>query len=141
MMTTLAYKDGVLAADTKITGGSMTFYGPKMVRTPCGGMVAAAGLSASATAFLEWMGKGQKGKRPGVKEIDAIWVKGDGTVWSINEHWPPVRIRGFCAAGSGAMAAMAGMEMGLSAQAAVELACKIDPETGGPVDTMEVEKP
>lgn len=140
-MTTLAYKDGVLAADTKITGSSMSFYGPKMVRLKDGGMVACAGDAAAMTAFLEWMAGGQKGKRPAVKDLDAILVKGDGTVWSITAHWPPVRISGYVAAGTGAQAALAGLEMGLDARSAVELACRIDPDSGGTVETMVVEKP
>lgn len=139
-MTTLAYKDGVLAADTKITGGSMTFYGPKMVRLPDGGMAACAGEAPAMTAFLEWVGKGQKGKRPAVSDIDAIIIKADGSCWSVTNKWPPVRITDALAAGSGAQAALAGMYLGLTAKEAVELACKIDPDSGGEVQTMEVEK-
>lgn len=128
-----------MAADTKI-GGALTLHGPKLVRMPDGGMAAGAGDCAPIAAFLEWLQKGQKGKRPAVKEVDIIWVRGDGSVYTITEQWPPVRVTAPVTCGTGAMAAMAGLKLGLSVKAAVELACEIDPASGGPVETMELLK-
>jgi hypothetical protein len=141
-VTSIAYDqaEGVLAADTKIVGEGTSYTGPKLRRLPDGGMIGVAGTIRQATGLMDWMEAGRKGKRPPISEVDAIWVRGDGKVFNINGSWPPVSMTGHVTCGTGAQAAMAVLKLGLGAVKAIEIACLVDPESGGPVETMSLEK-
>ena len=152
-MTTIAFRSGILAADSRVTvhteeGGARVFDCDKLFRkrgTFLGReqdvILATAGESASGMAFVDWFGSG--------RDVPDIFVHGDAdfTVLVLSEDglfefdkW----CRGekvkneFYAVGSGAKAALGAMHMGASARKAVEVACKVDPYTAGPVVTMRL---
>lgn len=130
-----------MAADSGVTGGGMKHRMAKLYRLPCGGMAGLAGDAAACVAFGQWLAGGQKGKRPSMKEVDGILVYGDLRAYSITNAWPAVPLEPPIAAGSGGQAALAGLLLGLNAADAVELACKIDPDSFGIVQTMQSIRP
>lgn len=150
-MTTICYRDGVMAADSRVTidsegGGARVFRCEKLYRVKtyngkrC--LVGLAGGSFDGLAFLDWLVS--KTSEPPQRLID-----GDAafTALVLNQHglfeydkWcrPERIIEPFYAVGSGAKAALGALHMGASARRAVAVACKIDPYTALPIVTMRL---
>lgn len=139
-MTTIAYKDGVIACDGRATAGDMivsdvtnkawvrgdvTFFG-------------AGEVGALEQAFAAWPSKTNSdiGEWEAlVSDEDGLWLCGcDGeTVFRIS-HDPAVPY----AIGSGMPYALTAMDMGGTAKQAVKMAAKRDTGTGGKVRTYKV---
>lgn len=155
-MTTIAFKNGVIAADSRVTvssdaGGDRNFHCEKLFRrrVTINGkeqevIMATAGESAPGSLFVEQFGSGKS-----LAEIREVF--GDSDVdftillvtqaglfevdkWCVME---PV-YEPFYSIGSGAKLAMGAMEAGASAARAVEIACKRDPYTAPPIVTMRL---
>lgn len=144
-MTTIAYRDGILAADSRLTvdhgSGARKHFCKKLFRkTITEGkkkfdvIIATAGESSPGMVFVDWYGSGKPVPdlflhiggdflclvlRPdGLFEYD-VYCRGE----EIHED--------FYAIGSGSMAALAAMHCGKSALDAVRIAARIDTYTGG----------
>ncbi len=139
-MTTIAFTDGVMAADTQETvGDALKLRGKKLARLPCGGVAGIAGNSDDCQRALNWL-QNPKGKPPKITDCWVLIAYGDGRVgmvvdrkWTFIPHTPPVAI------GSGSPAAMAAMVyFNASALDAVQAAAVVDPNTSGPFDVMQV---
>lgn len=144
-MTTIAYRDGIIAADSRVTygedGAARIHTCKKLFRkTITEGkkrfdvIIATAGESSPGMVFVDWYGTGKPVPdiflhlggdftclvlRPdGLFEFD-VYCRGD-------EVLDP-----FYAIGSGAKAALAAMACGKSAIEAVRIAARYDPYTGG----------
>lgn len=156
-MTTIAYRNGVIAADSQTTvdteaGGARYFKCIKLFRKIVKHastheeevVLATAGESFSSLVFVDWYGSG--------KDAPEILVHGeaDFTVLALTkdglfeyDKW----CRGekiaepFYAIGSGAKAALGAMHAGVSAKRAVEIACMVDPYTRAPVTVWSLKKP
>lgn len=150
-MTTIAYRDGILAADSQTTvnteaGGSRKHRCEKLYRKTIKQgrksfdvIIATAGESSPSLLFVEWYGSGD----PMPKMLETHG--GDFTCLILAPHGlyevdmmccPERVLDRFYAIGSGSKAALGAMHMGASARQAVEIASKIDPYTGGPITTM-----
>lgn len=139
-MTTIAYRDGAMAADTQETGDNVFSRGPKLVRLPCGGVAGGAGDSVQLQRALDWLAK-PKGAPPKVKECQVVVAYGDGRLgYYADPKWTFVPVRSPFALGSGSQAALAAMNhFGASAEQAVLAAATADPNTSAPVDVCRVE--
>lgn len=139
-MTTIAYKGGVLAADTQITVGlSYSYHIDKLVRVRSRyAWVGMCGDVPLFTPFLEWFEDDDaEVDSPCDGDSDdfcAIVLYDDGSVecydgGDLTAHDPkkPVAI------GSGAAAALAAMYGGASAERSVALASMVDLGTGSEV--------
>lgn len=63
-MTTIAWRDGVLAADTLFTdGGARCDYGPKIFRVGAA-LVGFCGSRAMGLRFRQWVAEGMRGESP-----------------------------------------------------------------------------
>lgn len=155
-MTTIAYKNGVVAADSRVTvesesGGARNFRTEKLFRrtvhingVPKNVILATAGESAPGSLFVEQWASGKS--LPEIREAFA-YTEPDFTILVVSEdglfevdRWcvmEPV-YEPFYAIGSGSKVAMGAMEAGASAQKAVEIACRRDPYTAPPVVTMRL---
>jgi hypothetical protein len=155
-MTTIAFKNGVIAADSRVTvesdaGGARNFDTKKLFRATVdikgtfkGVILATAGESAPGSLFVEQWSTGKS-----LTEIRELFTysEADFTILVVSEDglfevdkWcilEPV-YEPFYAIGSGSKLAMGAMEAGASAQKAVEIACKRDPYTALPVVTMRL---
>jgi ATP-dependent protease HslVU (ClpYQ) peptidase subunit len=152
-MTTIAYRDGIIAADSQVTheaagdksgAGSHKHTCQKLYTKKAFGyhaVIATAGESAPGMLFVDWYGK--KGKPPEVlhdTDFTCLVLDEDG-LWEFNSFCRAEKIEEpFYAIGSGAKAALGAMHMGASAIEAVEIAKKIDPYTGGKVTWMRQPK-
>ena len=153
-MTTIAYRDGIMAADSRTTvdseaGGSRHFRCEKLyaVKGKTGHAVAIVGLageSAPGLVFLDWY-------RSGAKTGDARLLDGEADFTALvltrkglfeYDKWcrgERVQER-FYAIGSGAKAALGAMHMGADARKAVMVACRVDPFSAPPIVTMAIGK-
>jgi 20S proteasome alpha/beta subunit len=144
-MTTIAYKDGILVADTQLTSGDRKFRCEKLHRFASGDLFAGAGGLSDVLKLRRWVADGCPNETPEFSEradVECIWVKVDGTVLFVDQDCEPMRITDTAVSiGSGSQYAMAAMECGLSAEEAIGIAAKFDPATSLPVMTMQVRKP
>lgn len=150
-MTTIVYRDGIMAADSRCTmnteaGGSRVSKCEKLYRKTTVDkedvIIGLAGDSGPGLVFLDWFGTG-------VKEPPASLIEGDGDFTALvlrraglfeYDKWcRGEQVRGrFYAVGSGAKAALGALYMGASAKRAVQIACKIDPYSAGPIVQMSI---
>lgn len=134
-MTTIAYKDGVIAYDSRITLGTIIEHDDyeKLVESK-GVKFILTGATGDFPRLIEaYFGATHK-------NLDASGLAFDGEkIWRIGHNnyggfWkiavPPSSV---CALGSGMPHAMTAMDMGASAAVAVEMAKKRDTGTGGQV--------
>jgi hypothetical protein len=138
-MTTIAYRNGVLAADTALSYGCMLGGATKIVRCAEGVLAGAAGTGGYNTAFLQWAAHTPRDTEPPkAKRLEDIMDRGvlffpDGLVQIFEEDGlyecrPP-----YYAFGSGKAEALGAMFAGADAETAVRAAIEHDPHTGGAV--------
>lgn len=142
-MTTIAYRAGILAADTRSTDDG---YHPGIVRCEKlfrvdGDIIATAGDDAPGMVFVDWYPK-RKTRKPPTKLIDGdadfccLVLTKEGLLWYDKWCRPGKVMHDFYSIGSGASYAMGRMDGGASAYEAVETAMKYDCYTGGEIVTM-----
>lgn len=140
-MTTIAYKDGVLAADTLATcNGYLEGRQTKIARVGKA-LVGAVGSTPMCNRFRGWVAAGMTGESPfeGKDEGNGIVVTPDGVivVWSHLGPWA-VQDRPYYALGSGEQIAVGAMAAGASAEEAVRIAMRHDTISGGDVMVLRV---
>jgi ATP-dependent protease HslVU (ClpYQ) peptidase subunit len=140
-LTTIAYRDGQMAADTQVIAGS-TIIPSKVVkiarRKKDGALAAACGNLTFLFAFLEWFLAGEKGEGPPLDEGDrGIIARGKGKPLEVFENtgffeYTPE----YAAFGSGMEFAIGAMHHGATAFEALQAAVKHDPGSGGEITVM-----
>jgi len=153
-MTTIAYRDGIIAADSRVTYGEdqqarihtckklfrkRVTQGKKSFDV----IIATAGESSPGLVFVDWYGSG--------KPVPDIFLHLGGdflclvlTPSGLFEY--DVYCRGdevsddFYAIGSGAGVALGAMHCGKSAVEAVRIAARVDPYTGGRINSESLVK-
>jgi hypothetical protein len=151
-MTCIAFKDGVMAADTMLSSHNAQNRAQKLVRLPDGGVAGGCGHWSRAYSGLKYLADGgDPDGRPnprvteGPPNIDGatlLVAKPDGTLWLIEDEFPAFPLRDKVASvGCGADAALMAMGLGLSAADAVAKVTRQDVLCGDPVQSMAVEWP
>ena len=142
-MTTIAYRDGVLAVDTAITSDNGVCRGrvSKLRRTPSGLLFAICGQAGLSDVFSRWLEDGADPlQRPTLNDksdFAALVVFSDSRVAAFSERFvAQFLIADFHAMGSGNELALGAMAMGASAEEAVRVACRFDVWSREPVETM-----
>lgn len=136
-MTTIVacFKERVMLSDSRTTDEDAGIkWTTRKIEKINGALYGAAGDCIDIEAFIAWL-RGERKRRP--KITDAGF-----TAMELNEKgillWD-YRLKPFAvgidrhAIGSGAMAALAALEMGADAKTAIEIACKIDTGSEGPI--------
>lgn len=139
-MTTIAYRDGVLAADSRITAGNLIVPGGfyKIRRLPCGSLFAGCGIVDNIERLLESIISDDD--PPSVRNTTAVQIDPKGSMWTY-EGYVWVRQRGpYGAWGSGSAFAYGALAMGASAKDAVRVAIKFDSGSGGPVRAASIKE-
>lgn len=141
-MSTVAYKDSILAADSRAYGGSWCpSPGSKQKIHEFKGV--RFGISSSkigqAEKFMDWV-RSEAGADALTGELSfrALMLNEAGELFLFDSSpWAsgPIRSK-FYAIGTGAEYAMGAMAAGASAKEAVKIACKLDPHSGLPVRTL-----
>lgn len=148
-MTVIAYKAGVMAADTMLSAYNSQHRAQKIVRLPDGGVAGGCGQWNRAWAGLKYLADGgDMDARPnprlpeGPPDIDGatlLVAKPDGSLWLIEDEFPAFPIRDVVASvGCGSDAALMAMNLGHSAVQAVAAVARQDLLCGDPVQSMDV---
>lgn len=138
-MTTIAVdSDGLVAADTQLTGGNYIVRVQKIVRLPDGGVAAGSGLWAAAYRGLKWLADGGHGDPPEIEGAQIVVVKPDGTILLAEGELPayPIIDRTI-ALGCGCDLARQAMADGMNALEAVAKACELDAKSSAPLQSMQ----
>lgn len=139
-MTTVAAKDGCMAADTQLTGEYRVRV-QKIVQLPDGALVGGAGVWHRCWSAMLWMLGGEQGDPPKLKDSGLLIMKPDGSLWLVEEEFPAFPLLDTAAAiGSGSAVAMTAMASGLDAGQAVKAAAKLDCHTSDPVQMLRLPK-
>jgi len=138
-MTTIAWDGTTLAADRRISSGTVTYSTTKIRQTGDGRLIGATGDFGVCSEMLDWLDKG--GTRPCCQDSErwasALEIMPDGACWMHNRDSRWLVEDAFVAIGSGRDYAMATMALGYSAEKAIEIASRFDPGTGNGIDTLE----
>jgi ATP-dependent HslUV protease subunit HslV len=142
-MTTIAWRFGLLAADGRVTDAGLivTDQCKKITKLSDGSLFALCGDDLLEERLIEYLENCEDGPPPQGKDFTAILVETDGTVKVFNgsgDRFLPYPYQDFAAWGSGADFAYGAMEVGASAQLAVEAACRRNQFSGG---SIQVEAP
>lgn len=147
-MTTIAYKDGILAGDTMMTRGDEKSIGVQKVFKSKHFLIGFAGGYSSIVPLLHWVDNYEMSGQDSPNNMHRTWdavthlgsdyhvlfVTRAGVLWTGTESSPPVCLPNkFDASGSGSEFATGAMAAGASAVEAVRIASKYDIYTGGPV--------
>lgn len=143
-MTTIAYRAGVLAADSLISYQSYT-NGSRPKITTCGDfLVAMAGPARYRRPLEEWIMEGHPPDQVPKVLIDnedkfnALIVDKDGLAHEFDNGFLLPVFADYTAVGSGSLLALGAMAHGASAEEAVIAACLHDKSSGGPVSAMPI---
>lgn len=143
-MTTIAYKDGVLAADTGVeVNGIYVGKVSKIITNDYGQMGSLAGRMSDLGIFERWMKAGaDKDELPQFtsEKAEAFLVNKDGSTEYITSLGFFTIDSPYHAEGSGFELAMGAMEAGATAIQAVEIAIKLDIGSHGPVTQARLKK-
>lgn len=142
-MTTIAYRDGVLAADTAMCqGGVIVGSVVKIALRDDGDMCGAAGDASYNAAFRIWFLGGESGNPPDAKHEQDSFDRGvifrkTGTIdvfeprGKFSVHAP------YFAFGSGKESALGAMFAGADAETAIRAAIQFDPHTDGEITVLK----
>ncbi|WP_315782340.1 hypothetical protein [Bradyrhizobium sp. SZCCHNPS1003] len=134
-MTTIAYKNGVMVADTRIIKGStITGQITKIVRRDDGALCGGSGNLNWVQAFHRWFLDGEEGEPPELGDYDCgLIARKDSAEVEMFETGGSFRFEpNWVAIGSGKEYAYGAMCAGADADEAVEIACIYDPGSAGP---------
>lgn len=143
-MTTIVWRDGILAADTRAYSGSKTVIGlkSKIHRLHDGRLI---GCSTSKVGVSEKLIRlvrehGTDFTFEDEIPVQAMVINGDGSFFYFNDQdgfSGPIRAE-YAAIGSGEDFALGALKMGTSAVKAVEIACELDVWSGGEIETLSL---
>lgn len=144
-MTTIAYRNGMIAADSAMLSGSaLSGEIVKIARRKDGALAGAAGDAAYCSLFLGWFRRGERGRGPVAREgqnwIDrAAIIRRDRTIEIFEPHGTFACQAPYYALGSGKEFALGAMFAGADAETAVRAAVAHDPYTDGRILVMRAE--
>lgn len=145
-MTTIAYKDGILAADSQLTVGKNIKMDsdPKIYTLPNGVILAPAGDSDKITAASKFFSQpdweDKIDEAPNFKKgFEALVVSKGRIYYCFNNCIVTPMCHRFFALGSGWQIANAAMHSGLSAEEAVKFASELDIYTNNKVQLVNVQ--
>ncbi|MDO9334945.1 MAG: hypothetical protein Q7T61_00960 [Caulobacter sp.] len=140
-MTTVAYRDGVLAADTLATWGDNRDGRVTKIAKRGSVLAAISGSLSHGQAFLDWFRSGMKGDPPPMGDTDGSYAHGhliteDGWIcmWG-PRGWERSKAHMY-AAGTGMEFAKGAMSAGLSPSEAVAVAIQHDTKSGGEITVL-----
>lgn len=141
-MTTIAYRDGIIAADRLVTAGNMRAGFVTKIFAAHDMVVGISGSLSDLGLFQMWFNSELLDTVPSFSdEVDGIVVDADHNIFYIGAKGNRVMVAGeYAAVGSGEEYAMAAMAMGADARKAVEIAIQLDTLSGGGIDVLTAPK-
>lgn len=138
-MTTLSYRDGIVAWDSQLTEGNSKYAAPKGVKNDeVGVIIGLVGVAHAGWSLIDWVLRGRDGPPPERHKRDDFelllyWRTGDLELMDPYARTMPLDPGRFYAFGSGQQAALAALHLGCDATKAVEIASLCDSGTSTPV--------
>lgn len=142
-MTVVAWRSGVLAADTLAMNGLKTRQS-KLRRLSDGRIMGFAGTLVDCIEFVRWLNSDVDELPDWLRDAEhtALVIDGDGTPHVYQSGCGPIDIgEEYVAIGCGAHVAYGAMYMGGTAEDAVRAAIQWDGGCGGEVETMRLSCP
>lgn len=143
-MTTIAYKDGILAVDTQITDlGMVRTDVRKLYVFPGLGAIAFCGTGLCYDNVARWIFNGCRGEKPFSPNPEMTWsayyVTLGGLIFRAcsDVDLQVLEKNKFESDGSGGVIARTAMHLGLSSFDALKTACQLDPHTCGPISWFD----
>lgn len=138
-MTTFAYKDGVLAVDSRMVLVNWVDPTPqKKFRVLKDSVAVGCGIWSEVTSFIDWLAKDEEGERPQLSETSVVQFYPDNRI-RVHESSGAFEYEGTMGAwGSGMPAALAALQCGKTPGEAIAIASKVDIYTGEPIFEMVV---
>jgi hypothetical protein len=142
-MTAIAYRDGVMVADTEMSIGNVKSRCVKIAKKN-GHLIGMCGSDCPPLAmFVTAFGKKDEEAKKLLKEFKfaalVVTPKGEMQLWTQSMTFEPLQTP-FYAIGSGSEVAIGAMEMGASSRRAVLAAIKWAPGVSGPMTTLRLSK-
>lgn len=140
-MSVVVYRDGVMAADSRINIGEVHHVGmDKIARGLDNELIGVVGTISSCQKFIDWYLMSDTDEEyvepPDVEDMDALVVIDHDKVYGYFDNCVPIRLHGeYFAVGSGAEVALGALAVGATARQAVEAAVKHVSNCGEPVVT------
>ena len=140
-MTTIAYRDGMLAADTVVTENGYRVGSVQKIGQIGEVLFGVCGVMAHMVEFRDWIRRGLVGTPPSVMAVaddggsTAMIVYRDHILCWDRDRWDMMRAP-FYAMGTGAKAALGAMAAGATAEEAVAAAILCDTASGGPITIL-----
>jgi 20S proteasome alpha/beta subunit len=137
-VTTIVYRDGVMAADSLICdGGIRVGTVRKITRSADGGLVSACGNLNEMVRFQDWAARGfPADARPEMRaeDFEAVVAHPDGRIFWYDKDLLGMEMKQpYYAIGSGFELAMGALWMGASAEQAIRCATELDVHSGGDI--------
>lgn len=147
-MTTIAYRDGVMASDSGSWMGDAAFpWARKLARGADGTLYGVAGDAAACQAFLEWVDAGCNGPRPPAEKEDegrssyiVLVAPLSGPLRILTYSGHESYDAPYLAIGGGNVGALCAMHAGASAVSAIEAAIAHAPSAIGSVQSISFEE-
>ncbi|HEX5321493.1 MAG TPA: hypothetical protein VFW46_20215 [Stellaceae bacterium] len=141
-MTTIVYRDGIIAADTGVHAGhdwrKPDLY-HKIARLQDGSLFAGAGDTGAFTKLQRWLDGSREDERPSIDDNDVIVVdRATGVVTYYTGAGAREVEAPFIAIGSGMPPALGALHHGATAEEAVRIACMVDPWSREPIDVVRL---
>lgn len=141
-MTTIIYRDGVMAGDTAVFDRG-TYCGEtrKVFRNEAGALLGVCGCMSALAQLRDWFMAGADGDPPELKDQDSegLLIRPDGVAEWIGAGRKRIEMAGaYFAIGSGFHVAMGALAAGAPAIRAAEIACDLDNHTRRPIDVVHV---
>lgn len=141
-MTTVCYRDGILAADSAIAYGNILNGERCKIAQYEDFLVAMAGAGWLREPLEDWVGLGcPPDEVPEIliknqDKFTTLIVDRDGQAFEFDNGYLLPICADYTAIGSGALLALGAMAHGANAAQAVSAACRHDKSSGGPVSTL-----
>lgn len=142
-MTVVAYRDGVLAADSAASDGDTIAHDIKKCWRIRGNLIGCAGFVTDITKFILWFRDGaDEDEFPKMRDLSALMVTPDAKIYSYDQLGPaPTECTSkYVAMGSGGAIALGAMYAGADAVTAVKAAIKHSHGCAGPIRTLRLSK-
>lgn len=135
-MTTIAYRDGVLAADSLMTVGDTRAGTMTKIYRQGRLLIGFSGRSSNFESFRSWVKAGAEGRFASEGgNVFIIPPEGPAVIWGDNDY-PWRESSDYWALGSGEHFALGAMAMGATAEEAVRVTATWDLATGGDITVL-----
>lgn len=144
-MTTIVYKDGILACDSQVTTNSEVIIGYcNKIQEFDNEVICGSGSTTAIKQFIDWHRRGDDPeKKPTLLGDGCVCFVIDKKTLELKRYcdcWYDSIGASFYVTGSGMEIAIGALEMGATAEEAIKAACKYDTGTGGEVHVLDLNK-